>query len=189
MRYAARKIFSKLWLTATLLLLGLTVIAPPTAVPGERVLPEYHLQAAYIVNFIRFTTWPESVFTDKDKDIVLGILGEDRFGSVLDIIDGENIKNRRLQVLRLGSGGDPHGCHILYISDSEHRHLRQILASLKGTSTMTVSDMDNFAEEGGMIQIKKIDNKVKIFINIAATREAGLQLRANLLSIATLINQ
>jgi len=40
-----------------------------------------------------------------------------------------------------------------------------------------------------MIQIKKIDNKVKIFINIAATREAGLQLRANLLSIATLINQ
>ncbi|MDH3393100.1 MAG: YfiR family protein, partial [Desulfobulbaceae bacterium] len=101
MRYAARKIFPKLWLTATLLLLGLTAIAPSTAVPGERVLPEYHLQAAYIVNFIRFTTWPESVFKDKDKDIVLRILGEDRFGSVLDIIDGENIKNRRLQVLRL----------------------------------------------------------------------------------------
>lgn len=189
MRNTAHKMFSRSWLAATVLLLGLTVTASPTAMAGERVLNEYQVQAAYILNFIRFTTWPQSAFRDTQQDIIMGMLGQDFFGPVLDDIDGEYIKKRRLQILRFGPGGDPQGCHLIYISSSERRHLQPILASLKGTATLTISDMDNFAAAGGMIQIKKFNDKIKLIINVKETKAAKLHLRANLLKISTLVNQ
>lgn len=148
------KVFRNPWLAVILLLPGL-LAAPTAAMAEERVLQEYQVQAAYILNFIRLTSWPSSTFTDGNQDIVMGILGENFFGPALDRIDGEYVKQRRLQIIHLGMGGNPRGCHLLYISSSERRHLHHILASLKGTATLTISDMDNFAAEGGMIQPQK----------------------------------
>ncbi len=160
-----------------------------TAQARGKALSEYQVQAAYILNFIRFTTWPPAAFADSRQDIVLGIFGEDCFGAILDDLDGTFINQRRLQIIRLGDGGDPRGCHLLYISGSEHRRLRQILLLTQGQPTLTISDMDNFAAEGGMIQLKKVDAKYKLILNTNSVRSAGLQLRANLLKIATLVGQ
>jgi len=186
---AFHKLIRKPWLTATLLLLILTAIMAPSAVAAERVLSEYQVQAAYLINFIRFTSWPPSAFRDEQQDIVIGILGEDVFGATFDAIDGRYIANRRLQVLRLREGDNAQGCHLLYISGSEGRVLKQILAGLHGKAILTVSDLDNFATAGGMIEIKKVDDKIQLLINVNVIRAAGLQLRANLLKIATLVGR
>ncbi|MDH4320422.1 MAG: YfiR family protein [Desulfobulbaceae bacterium] len=170
-----------------LALMGIEMAARAQA--KGKVLSEYQVQAAYILNFIRFTTWPSSAFADPQQDIVLGIYGEDNFGTILDDLDGTFINQRRLQIVRLGTGGDLHGCHLLYISGSEHRRLQQILRGIKKEPTLTISDMDNFAAEGGMIQLKRVDDKYKLILNTNSTKSAGLQLRANLLKIATLVGQ
>ncbi len=188
MQNLVNKLVPATCLTALLLLSLMGPATAPTAMATERVSDEYQVQAAYILNFVRFTTWPTSSFRDEDQDIILGIQGEDFFGATLDAIDGEAIKNRRLQIIRLGKTGNPQGCHLLYISNSEQRYLQQILAAIEGKPTLTISDMDNFAAQGGMIQIKKINDKIKLFINTTALNRAGLKLRANLLNIATLVN-
>ena len=184
-----RKIITGLCLKATLLLLCLTALAARPAPAEEHALGEYQVQAAYILNFIKFSTWPASAFTNDQQDIILGILGEDFFGTTLDAIDGKFIMNRHLQVIRLKRNDNPQGCHLLYISSSENRHLKQILTGIHGKPILTISDMDNFASDGGMIQIKKISGKIQLFVNINALASSGLQLRANLLKIATLVDQ
>ena len=183
------QLLTRLCLTATLLLLSLTAIATPLAEAEDLIFSEYQVRTAYILNFIRFTTWPKSSFKDAQQDIVLGIVGKDFFGTTIDAIDGKYIKNRHLRVVRLSKNDNPQDCHLLYISSSEHRHLKQILAEIQGEPILTISDIDNFAKDGGIVQIKRIGDKIKLFINTAATSAAGLQLRANLLKIATLVGQ
>lgn len=176
-------------ITAFVLIFTLPTAANNSQAEEKRIFNEYQVQAAYLINFIRFTTWPATAFDNDGQDIFMGLLGEDFFGDALDAIDGLYINKRYLHVLRLDRSDTKHCCHVLYISSSERRHLKQILAFTKDKPVLTVSDMDNFAKEGGIIQIKKVGDKIKLIINNHAAQNAGLKLRANLLKIATLVGQ
>jgi len=184
-----RKLFTGFCLKATLLLFCLTSFAADPTMANNHALSEYQVQAAYIINFIKFTTWPPSAFKDDQQDIILGILDDDFIDDTLDKIDGRLIMNRHLQVIHLNIDDNLQGCHLLYISSSNHRQLKQILAGIQGQPVLTISNMDNFASNNGIIQLKKIGDKIKLFINTTALSSANLQLRANLLKIATLIGQ
>ena len=50
---------------------------------------------------------------------------------------------------------------------------------------LTVSDIDNFAERGGMIGFTTQENKVKLVINPKAATAAGMRIDAQLLEIAS----
>src|ERR1700719_3686453 len=66
-----------------------------------RLVREYDLKAAFLFNFTHFVEWPSEAFADADSPIVIGILGDDPFGPVLDkIVEGETIKNRKLVIKR-----------------------------------------------------------------------------------------
>jgi len=47
---------------------------------------EYLIKAGFIYNFAKFVEWPSTSFPQSDAPIVIGILGTDPFGSVLDRI-------------------------------------------------------------------------------------------------------
>ena len=49
---------------------------------------------------------------------------------------------------------------------------------------LTVSDIDNFADSGGMIGFVTNDNKIKVEVNTKAVTSAGLRVDAQLLEIA-----
>jgi hypothetical protein len=45
---------------------------------------EYDLKAVFLYNFATFVEWPESVRPPAGQPIIIGILGRDPFGTVLD---------------------------------------------------------------------------------------------------------
>ncbi len=73
---------------------------------------------------------------------------------------------------------------VLFFNPSlKHRwpHLRPRLESLP---ILTVSDMDDFGQLGGMVAIKTQINKIKIEINPDETRKAGLKISSKLLKVS-----
>src|SRR5207247_7064897 len=63
---------------------------------------EYRIKAAYIFNFAKFVSWPSTAFASANAPIVIGIVGNDPFGSELDqTIAGKTIERHPLQVKRL----------------------------------------------------------------------------------------
>ena len=52
---------------------------------------------------------------------------------------------------------------------------------------LTVSDMEGFAEAGGVIGLMKTDEKIRFEINLLAAKEAGLVISSRLLSLALAI--
>ena len=75
-------------------------------------------------------------------------------------------------------------CHILFVSTSEKPRLTQILGGLKGSSVLTVGEMDRFTESGGMINFVKVGTKIRFQINNEAAANAKLKISSKLLNLA-----
>lgn len=173
-----------------LLALACLSLACARAVGGEASVEagEYQIKAAFVYNLTKFADWPDASFASSNAPIVIGIVGQDPFGSALnDIVRGELVRHRRLVIKRLRADGELAGCHVLFISRSEKERVPQLLERLKGRPVLTVSDMDGFAEQGGMLNLLLLQDTVKMEINQEATNAAGLQISAKLLKLARLV--
>lgn len=178
------------WLSLALSLLGIHCCLLPLALFSQTspYTPAQH-KALYLFNFAKYTEWPISAFPDDNSPFVLGILGDDPFGSAIDIIRGKTIKGRKLLVKKFRSIQEAVGCHLLFICSSETNNLDQIFKALGTSSTLTIAEADGFIEHRGMINLvveqKSPESQVVTFeINKAAAEKANLKLDAQLLKLA-----
>lgn len=156
---------------------------------AQIVSPEYKLKAVYLFNFVQYVDWPENAFVNEKSPLIIGVLGVDPFGAVLDeTVKDETIKGRKLEVRRYRSVSEIRECHMLFISNSEATNVSSILARLKGRSILTVSDMENFATGGGVISFMRKESKIGIRINAQAAKEGDLYISAKLLQLAEIVS-
>lgn len=150
--------------------------------------PEYQLKAVFLFNFTQFVEWPPQAFAEANSPLVIGVLGNDPFGSYLDeTVRGETVNGRPLAVQRYNSPEEIKNCHVLFISRSETARLPQILTSLKGKSILTVSDADSFNREGGIIRLATIANKIRLRIALETAKAANLTISSKLLRPADIV--
>lgn len=168
--------------TAFRLLAAVTVIAV-TGGAQAQTPTEYQVKATYLYNFSKFVEWP-ATNGDPNTPIIIGILGDDPFGSEMErTIDGKTSNGRRLMIKRFPKLRALEYCHILFISSSERNTLRQTLAAV-GPGVLTVGEADRFVQTGGIINFVFVENTVRFEINRAAAERAGLKISAKLLNLA-----
>jgi len=152
---------------------------------ADQVPTEYQVKAAYLFNFLKFVEWPDDALVDPHGKWVIGIVGESPMGEELArLVEGKSVLGRGLQIKTFQAADDLRGCHILFISTSEKKRLPAILAALRGSSVLTVADMDNFAASGGMIQFVVMDDRVRLAIDVGATTRGRLKVSSKLLALA-----
>jgi hypothetical protein len=158
---------------------------PPLTASAQDTIPEYQVKAAYLYNFLKFVEWPSDAFTDSLAPIVIGVLGDDPFGTALpEVVIGKTVQGRDLVIRRYRAGENLRGATILFISISEKKRLPQIVAGLRGSTVLTVADMDGFLDAGGMIQFLSENDLVRFAINVDAVSAARLKVSSKLLSLA-----
>lgn len=173
-----------------ILLAALTLNAQNTSGSAE-----YLIKAGFIYNFANLVQWPSSSFAQPDSPIVIVILGEDHFGTTLDrALDGKKVNARSFVIKRAKSIselqktlGPQKDCQILYVSSSEMPHLSDAIQMLKGVPVLTIGETPGFARNGGIINLILEDNKVRFEVNVAAAKEADLNISSRLLALARII--
>jgi YfiR/HmsC-like len=154
---------------------------------------EYLIKAGFIFNFAKFVEWPSAAFVQPDSPIVIGILGTDPFGTLIDqIVQDKKIGARGFVVKRLKWGADVkelRECKILFVGASEKAHIDELVQTLKGQPILTVGETPGFAERGGVIRFVLEDNRVRFEVNVAAARQADLTISSRLLTLARIIQQ
>ncbi len=148
---------------------------------------EYAVKAAFIYNFAKYVEWPKNTFHDEKQPLVIGILGEDPFGSFMDVIGDKTAQGRGILIKRMTRLREVEKCHILYISPSERDRLEQILGHLGDEALLSVSDMRGFIKGGGMIHLMLHQNKIRFAINPRAAERTGLHISSRLLELALYI--
>jgi hypothetical protein len=158
-------------------------------VPAQTKSPnEYQVKAVFLFNFAQFVEWPAGAFAGAKTPIVIGVLGQNPFGSYLeDTVRGETVEDRPLEVQQYRRVEDIKNCHILFISRSEVPRLKEILLALKHRSILIVGDDDDFVERGGMIRLATARNRVRLIINADAAMAAMLTISSQLLRSADLV--
>ena len=141
------------------------------------------VRTAFLFQFVKFIEWPAETFPNADTPVVIGVLGEDRFGNALDLaVHGKTAKDRPIRIVRAATVDDLRDCHILFISDSEQPRLEQIFAALHGRAVATVGEMPDFIERGGLINFIQTDNHIRFQIN--PNRPKWPRLPENLLKLS-----
>ena len=168
--------------------LALTLCLAPGAsagfVQGKPSL-EYQVKAAFLFNFTRFVRWPAVAYASPDAPFVIGIAGNDPFGTYLDdLVSGEQIDGHRIVVRRYSDIHDLSGCQLLFINLNDQTKERAVLAQASHKNILTVSDADDFIKAGGMLQFYKEDNRVKIEIKLEAVKAAQIDISSKLLQVA-----
>jgi hypothetical protein len=150
----------------------------------------YQVKAAYLLNFLKFVEWPDDAAADPHGKWVIGFVGESPVGGELArLVEGKNVLGRDLQVKKFQAADNLRACNILFISESEKKHLPSILAALSGSSVLTVADMDNFIGSGGMVQLVVEEARVRLTIDVGATGRARLKVSSKLLALAQAVKE
>lgn len=149
---------------------------------------EYQVKAAYVYNFGKFAKWPAGAAANRGGAFTICVLGDDPFGSVLQSnLAGESIGGKPVAVKRVPTAQDAAICHILFLSKAQEAKLKEILAALGQASVLTVSDIPEFAQRGGMIEFVLQGDRVRFEINRANAEVAGLILTSDLLKVAVVV--
>jgi uncharacterized protein DUF4154 len=172
-----------LYVGAALALLGVGPAAAQT-----RRASASEVQAVFLFNFAQFVDWPVEAFPDSQSPLVIGILGQDPFGSFLDqTVQGETVRGRPFKISRYRRVEEVKDCHILFISRSETKRLDPILAALKDRPILTVSNGDDFARPGGIIRFLLNQSKIRLSIDLEAAQAARLTFSSKLLRSAEIV--
>ncbi len=165
------------------------MLAAPLHSPAQpAVAREYQVKAVFLFNFAQFVEWPAAAFAEENSPLVIGVLGNDPFGPLLDeVVGGESVGKRPLNVRRYRRLEEIGICHILYIARSETARLGQIVAGLRERPVLTVSDIEGAARSGVMIRFFAENKRIRLRINLEAARTVNLELSSKLLRPAEIV--
>lgn len=174
------------WLLLLALLFGACVA--PRAAAQTTPSREYQIKAVFLFNFLQFVDWPPSAFSGETSPVIIGVLGDDPFGSALDeAVRGESLRNRPIIVRRSHRAEDLADSHLLFICKSEQRKLTDILSLIDTRPVLTVSELTGFARQGGVIGFYQDGKKLRFEINPSVAQKSGLKLSSEMLELGRII--
>lgn len=164
---------------AILLLLPMMTAAQDVTEPA--------LKAAFIYNFAKFTEWPADAMTIGEP-LVLCVIGDTAIGDALTrVVKGRTLAGRTMGVLQSARDGWPkEGCHILYVSGLTASQASQLVLGLRDTPVLTISDADEFTQQGGIAQFYFEQGQLKIIVHLESAKRARLRISSRLLALATI---
>jgi hypothetical protein len=170
-------------------LLAWTLLAPASLARGAAPPTGPEVEAVYLFNFASFVEWPASAFEGTGAPFGICVLGEDPFGHVLDdTLAGETVAGRRLVARRIARAPEATGCHILFVAAAEARRTADILHALDGRPILTVSEVEAFTRQGGMVTFVMEHGRVRFQVNVDAVTRSGLVMSSQLLRLARTVD-
>jgi YfiR/HmsC-like len=166
----------------------LTILLTVLPLPARAQTKEYQIKAAFLYNFAQFVQWPAGALGSTNEPFRIGVLGDNPFdGALAETLQGETIDNHKMVVRTARQVDDLKNCQMIFISRSEKGHIAKILSHLDSSPILTVSEIDGFAQQGGIINFYLEGTKVRFEINPTTAQRDGLKISSELLDLGKII--
>lgn len=145
---------------------------------------EIQVKAAFVYNFTKFITLPQSAFKDEHDPFVIALTGSEGMAKELSALTKRTTKGRKI-VFQYFAPGQPIGhCHALFIAYKDKQKTKATLTSLQDRPIITISDTEQFAHMGGVIQITAIRERFRFAINKGTADRGQIKIASQLLVLA-----
>lgn len=168
---------------ASLALIAVLAALGSSAQAQETAPDEYSVKAVFLFSFGKFVEWPPA----GGNEFVIGVIGSDPFGAVLDEIAAKKtVQGKKLVIRRFATDEEfQPPCQILFVAGRDIPAARvAALGKAAGPGVLLVGESPRFIEEGGAVNFFLDGNRVRFEINADAARRAGLRMDARLLNLA-----
>lgn len=158
------------------------------ALAGSEPTREYQIKAAALCNVIAFTDWPDSAFESPDAPLVVGVMGTGRITALLyEFLNNETYRGRHIVLRSVALAAEARSCHVVYVAQSERRAWTALNRELLRLPILTISDSEDFARSGGVVELAIQQNKLRLIVNLGIAREAGLTISSKVLRLSNVI--
>lgn len=145
------------------------------------------IEAAFLLQFCKYVTWPDAAFPEADAPIIVGILGRDPFGSVIDDLARlAKVNGRTIEIRRYTDFSAISSCHLLFISQSMSSQVQKISETVEGLPILLVTDSKDFSHFS-IINFVTVNKKIRFNIRQENYQKAGLKISSKLLQVANMI--
>lgn len=159
-----------------------------SAALADAAVDEYKVKAAMLFNFAKFVEWPASSF-GSDNRFTYCIAGKSPLSTTMQEMQGKSIKERTVVVRHIDRPAEASGCQVLFIAQSESSRLSTYLMEASRYNILTVSDLDQFTESGGIVGFTEDGNKIRFEINQETARKRSIKISSHLLNLARRVLQ
>ena len=145
---------------------------------------ESSLKAAFIYNFAKFTEWPPDVLP-ATAAFTACVLGDAPLREALErTVKGRQFAGRAIVVSEVQLDAKLQSCHLLCVSGVSAARAAAIVVALGNAPVLTISDLDDFIQLGGMVQLFVENGRMRFGLNLAAAKQARLVLSSKLIVLA-----
>jgi hypothetical protein len=150
---------------------------------GQAVVSrEAEFKAGIVAILSKHVTWPPEAAPAARAPLKIGVLGEDPFqqGGVNHL--DRKLAGQNVQILRFATPNEYQTCHILVVSRSAD--WQAALAKTQGQHVLVIGETPGQAEQGAVINLVVVQNKIRLEINPDAAKAAGLTIAPGVYRIA-----
>lgn len=153
------------------------------------ITPE-EVKAVMIVKFTSFITWPGASLNQKKNKLMVGVLGDAEILNHLKSLEGKTVVGANpIIAFNVETANIPENINILYIGKTQVDKWPTIKKNV-GQYVLTISDSDEFLEQGGIISFyKKPAGYIGFAVNRPAQIKSGLIFSSSLLRLADIKNE
>ncbi len=169
---------------AFLMFIGILVSVSETCCAEESVSKENRIKSAIILNFIRYTEWPESSFDSESDAINVCIYTDTEMEKAFLKSNGKKINNRKINIRTLYRLNNLDECHVLFADNLDRTQATRAFLSVSNKPVLTISDQATRASTSGMINLIQDKGKLRFEISRKQCDSVNLKLSSRLLKLS-----
>ncbi|MBM3811456.1 MAG: YfiR family protein [Acidimicrobiia bacterium] len=151
-----------------------------------RTATDEQVRAAFLYQLAQYVAWPPAKSGDPLRFCVLG--NDDLAELLRGMLKGKSLYNRPLTVRAVNGSDQLTACDVAFLAAGKRKQLQELLGNWSYPPVLLVGETDGFTKMGGMVNLKIDEGRVSIEINLNTARGAGLDMRSQLLRLATIVS-
>ncbi len=141
------------------------------------------IKSVFIYNFTRYIEWPADYRTG---NFIINMYGSN--GAMLAELNAmaktKTVGSQKIEIRNTTTLDGIGKSHILYVTPDVTTPIADIIAKIKGKSTLLVTEKTGYAKQGSAINFVVVDNRQKFELNKANAEKYSLKVSAQLVTLS-----
>ncbi|HEU4717687.1 MAG TPA: YfiR family protein [Bacteroidia bacterium] len=141
------------------------------------------IKSVFIYNFTRYIEWPADY---KSGNFIINMFGTNAamLSELNNMAKTKTVGTQKIEIHNTTTLDGIGKCNILYVTPDEATPLTDIIARLKGKSTLLVTEKPGLAKQGSAINFVIVDNRQKFELNQSNAEKYNLTVSSALVALA-----
>lgn len=168
------------------------IVSPDAAQAESNIDRVDKIKAAFILNIVRFISWPDGVYEQQDTQLLLCLYRSNSINNAVNTIDGKKVGGKFIDVVLVESLSESQNCNILLIANDEMDGFIDEVQPGLNRPMLTIADFTeresaHAFHQDVLIALVRNGSRISFQVNFQKSRQLGLWMSSKLLKLATIV--